>query len=358
MGNKQKPDNKHEIVEKNVFSTIEWQENITILDLSKRGITSFDENVKLPPNLVELCLSNNNFIEVPNIVLNLDYLKTLDMSYNNIVLFDETPKFCHTLESLNLSNNKLEGPPYWVWSEQPKSLSYLNLSDNGNLRQCFGIIDHYLEELLQYNILVKNIDLHNCRLGNHIKLMSTFRRAKVVTLGSLDYNYLSANFIESLPCIGLQDCGLIEVLNVSNTNVYNIQNNIDIYKNLIELNLSQNNINSLPNEFCNLENLEICILSFNKILYLPDNMHMLKKLKKLYLDNNELCMLPESLSQLGNLKVLDLYNNHLYEGFEDISHLEEYDFAQNYDEEPDNHEYSEKKRKLRENYSGRLDGRY
>ncbi|XP_075973408.1 uncharacterized protein LOC142974779 [Anticarsia gemmatalis] len=356
MGNKQKPTNKYEIIEKNVFNTIEWQENITVLDLSKREISEFDDNLKLPPNIVDLNLSHNKITEIPTTVLKLEKLIVLDLSHNEIVLFDNTPSFCHSIENLNLSNNKLEGPPYWVWTEKPKQLYHLNLSYNQNI--CESFEGHYLEELLSHTTLVKEIVINNCRLSRHMKLMSTFRHAKAIDLGCTDYNYHSVNFVENVPCVGLDKCHDVERLNLCNTRLYNIQQNIDIYQNLIEINLSDNNICSIPNEFCNLKNLEICILSFNRILYLPDDFHKLERLTRLHLDSNKLCMLPENF-KLKNLKTLDLYNNHLYEGFDDLKTLKQYDFAQNYGDEPCNEEYLEMKLKLRENCTDtdRLDGR-
>ncbi|CAB3253856.1 unnamed protein product [Arctia plantaginis] len=355
MKNKHNPDDTREIIEKHVFSKIEWQENLTILDLSNRGISDFDENINLPENLAVLNLANNQLQGVPITVLKLNKLKTLDLSYNEIELFNETPNAYHTLESLNLKNNKLVMPPSWVWVENAKKIVQLNLSYNHKI--CQSLVKDYFEELLQYTTQVRKIDLQGCCLGKHMKLMSTFKHARVVNLGNDSYNYLCVNHIEYVPSIGLEDCREVEILNLSNTHIYNIEHNIDIYQCLKELNLSNNNINSLPNEFCNLLNMEICVLSYNKILYLPEDMHKLVKLTKLYLNNNELCMLPDTLCKMDSLKTLDLYMNHLYEGVDDIKNLEEYDFAQNYNNEPDSEIYLKKKAWLRQNHRDRLDGR-
>lgn len=356
MRNKNNADKRREIIEKHVFKTIEWQENLTVLDLSNRGISNFDENINLPENLTVLNLANNQMQSVSITVLKLDKLKSLDLSYNQIELFNETPNFYHTLESLNFQNNKLKVPPYWIWGEKAKNLVQLNLSFNNNI--CRELANDYFEELLQYTTEILRIDLQGCCLGKHMKLMTTFKHARVVNLGNDSYNYRSVNHIEYLPTVGLEDCREIEILNLSFTHIYNIDHNIDMYQCLKELNLSQNNINGLPNEFCNLINLEICALSFNKILYLPEEMHKLVKLTKLYLNNNDLCMLPVSLNQMKGLKTLDLYMNNLYEGVKDIEHLEEYDIAQNYSDEPTCEEYLKKKAWFRRNYSDRLDGRY
>lgn len=339
----------------NILNTIEHLENITELNLCDRNIMSFSENLKLPPNIVHLNISNNKLTQVPSAVLNLDNLKTLDLSFNFIVFCNDSPSSCHTIERLNLSNNRLEAPPFWVWVEKPKNLIHLNLSDNRHI--CESLENGYLEELLKHPTQVSEIDVHNCKISKYVKILATFRQSKVINLGTKEYDYYSVNNLDHVPCEGLDQCCDVEKLNLSNTQIYYINSNIDIYKNLKELNLLQNNINTLPNEFCNLVNLETCILSSNKLLYLPDEMYKLKKLAILHLDNNELCMLPENLHEMPSLKTLDLYKNNLNECFNYINNLEELDFAQNFCDELDDEEYLIKKKKLRINYFDRLDGK-
>nr|XP_021192201.2 leucine-rich repeat and death domain-containing protein 1 [Helicoverpa armigera] len=328
--------------------------NITDLDLSNGKISSLDENMKLPHNILHLKLSHNKLTEVPPDVLKLDHLKSLDLSFNSIELFNDKPSFCHSVERLNLSNNNLKGPPLWVWKENPNKLVYMNLSNNENICQSF--VNGVFEEIVEVKISVEEIDVHNCSLSKYVKFMATFSQAKVVILGSEDYRLIK-NDLDHLPCAGLDECHQVEKLDLINTQIYNINCTIDIYKNLKELNLSQNNISSLPDEFGNLMSLETCILSYNHILYLPDTMYKLKKLVTLKLDDNKLCMLPEKLHEISSLKNLDLYNNNLCEGLDRMNNFEELDFAQNYFEEPNNEEYLVKKAKLRANYSDRVDGR-
>ncbi|KAJ8730323.1 hypothetical protein PYW07_017361 [Mythimna separata] len=345
------------LIQSTVIKTIDhvgYMANITNLDLSNKKLSSLDDNVELPPNIVDLRLSHNDLTEVPPKVLELDKLKNLDLSFNIIVFFDDTPGFCHTIERLNLSNNRLEGLPFWVWAEKPEKLGYLNLSNNNNI--C-NSINGYIDQVIQYKNLVKEIDVHNCNLGKYIQLMATFCHAKTVTIGCEEYNYLNVNYLDQFPCAGLEECLEVEKMNLSNTQLYHINSNIDIYQNIVEINLAQNKINSLPNEFCNLKNLQTCWLSCNKLLYLPDDINKLTKLERLYLNDNVLCMLPHTLHELTSLKVLDVYNNNLCEGLDNINNLEELDFAQNYFEEPDDEEYMRKKEKLRVKCISRIDGR-
>lgn len=337
----------------NIFS---WHVNITVIDISGRNIDTLGDKVKLPDNLLELNLSHNKLVEIPAVVSNLQKLKNLYLSHNSIEYFDETPKFCHTLERLDLSTNKLLGPPYWIWTETPKLLSWVNLSYNTNITNSF--VHGYLEELLQYKTLVLEVDLHNCGFKNkNTELWATFTKAKTIHFGNADYSYHGSNIVSEVPSNGLEKCCDIEILNLSNTYIYTINTTIDLLKNLCELNLAYNNIGVLPNEFCSLSNLETCVLSSNIILYLPDDIYKLKKLVRLCLDSNKLCMLPERLIELPNLEVLDLYDNHLNEVF-DYPHLQEFDVAQNYLDEPHDIDYLEKKEKLRLLHQNRSDGRY
>lgn len=335
-----------------------WLEHVTSVDLSNRNISTIEDNVIFPQNLVELNLSHNKLTTMPTVVLNHEKLKMLELSYNELEYFDETPNFCHSIEILNLSHNHLLGPPYWVWSESPAKLANLDLSFNIKLTDAFRIYNLYFEELLSYKSSLVSLKINNCSIQKHWKLLCTFFKLKVLELGSELLTRVSVNNVTDLPCEGLENCCDIQSLNLSNTNLYNVKHNIDLFSCLVEINLSHNYINGLPDEFCNLINLETCILSSNNILYLPDDIGKLKKLVKLSVDNNELCMLPDGIIELKNLEYLDVYNNCLYEIPEVWKQVAEIDCSQNYFDEPQNSEYVEKKEKLRSAKLGRIDFRY
>lgn len=340
-----------------LLKSLTLPENLTILDLSGRQLERIEIDVLLP-NLINLNLSHNNLKEVPGVVLRLNKLKTFDLSFNSIELFDDEPAFCDSIELLNVSNNALIGPPYWIWSKSTGNLHHLNLSNNRFLLT--SLKNEYLEEFLTYSLSVTEIHLQNCGLKDtSSKILSTLQRAKKLTLGSLDYNYLSTNHLIELPCEGLDTLCDIESLNVCNSHIYTVNCNISIYKNLIEIDLSDNWIHSLPNEFSLLKNLEICTLSKNKLLYLPENIQELVKLKALYLNCNELCMIEENLCKLHCLSILDLYDNFITGVPEDLKEkLEAIDLAQNYFDEPEDICYVDKKQKLRLNKEPRNNGRY
>lgn len=335
------------------ITTLELAKDITAIDLSNKGISELTHNITLPENLYDLDLSNNNLKEVPSEVLKLTKLKTFNVSHNSITYFDDAPDFCNTIEQLNISNNALEGPPYWIWSNTPQKLRNLNLSNNPNITK--SLKKEYLEELMQYSTLVTDVDVSNCRIGENIQILTLFKNTKTLNAGILDFTYRNKNNLIELPNLVLDKYINLQKLNVCNTNIFTINSNIDIHKNLIEIDLSLNNITGLPKEFCNLYNLEVCILSCNKILYLPEEFYKLEKLKVLRLDTNKLCMLPNS-TKLGSLESLDLYDNDIYEVPEEIENIEKLDLAQNYFDEPTDEIYLSKRNKLRLNLV-RVDGR-
>lgn len=332
-----------------------WLNNVTSIDLSNKKLSELNDELVFPSKLMELNLSKNIFFELPTAVRCLKYLKVLNLSFNKIVYFDDVPNFLDSIEVLNLANNQLAGPPYWVWFESPSQLKELNLNYNINISSVLR--EDYFQQLLQCNTSITVVKMVNCSLKAHKALLQTFPKAKDMQIGAADFNCLTSNNFDQLPYQGLDNCCDIERLNASNTQIYNIDKSIEIYKNIVEINLSQNHVRSLPNEFCNLKNLETCILSSNCILILPDAFATMEKLVCLRIDCNELCMLPENFSALENLKVLDLYDNALYEVPECVLNLQEIDLALNYMDEPNNDDYLEKREILRVNTIERGNGK-
>lgn len=339
------------------FLTKLIQDHLSVLDLSNKNIETFDKSVKLPKNLAELNLSNNKLTEVPISVINLENLEVLILSHNYIKYFDDTPKFCHTIQNLCISNNDLRGPPYWIWSEKPACLSEINLSCNVNITNSFhNNLRSYYEGLLEYKTLVTKIIIYNCKLTDYVGLISTFPIAKSLVLGTNDYS-LSYNGLEEVPFDGIDQCCDVEYLNLSNTHIYNVKSDIEIFRNLKAIDLSHNDIDYLPEEFCNLENLELCILSYNRLNSLPGKFQNLKKLNSLSVSFNELYSLPADICRLPNLKQLDIYDNCISEVPDGIENLSEVDLAKNYFDEPTDEEYLAKRNIIRVNTDYRCDGR-
>lgn len=338
-------------------TTQTWPENLTELDLSHQNIDCFEETTALPPNLTTLNLANNNLETVPEVVLRQGTLKHLDISLNKIAFFDEVPSFCHTIEHLNLARNKLQSPPYWIWTETPKNLCYLDLSYNPNIAQ--SLDESCLETLLEYHTPVAHLIIHNCRLGKFEKLFGTFPQVRDIEIGAEEFYCFTANLLDTAPGEGLSKCCDIERLSLRNVKLFSLNANIASYKYLVEINLADNHLRGLPNEFCSLDKLQTCNLSNNYIMSLPEGFSKLRELLCLYIDNNELHWLTDDLTSLPKLKTLDLYNNELYEVPDSVWNVAEVDAAQNYLEEPDETDYIEKKTQLRIRIKGtdRMNGK-
>ncbi|XP_041978348.1 leucine-rich repeat protein soc-2-like isoform X2 [Aricia agestis] len=325
------------------------------LDLCRKQLNRLPENLSLQLSLTELYLSHNRLCEVSHVLLTLKNIKTLDLSYNELQYFDDTPSFCSQIQSLNLSNNKLKSPPYWVWTESPNNLEFLDLSYNPCLTHSFQ--DGYFEELLQYECLVTHVKINNCYIVNHLELLGTFVMIKELDIGTEELTNLKfANIVPEIPYRKLEKCSSIERLNASNTDVFLVNPSISLFKNLYELNLTQNRLCGLPNEFCELLNLEVVLLSYNNIMYLPDKFDKLNKLRILCIDGNEMCMLP-NMANFPQLVKLDLYDNKLYDVPDSIENILEIDLAQNYFNEPSEDQYISRRNKLRINKENRFDGR-
>jgi len=84
-------------------------------------------------------------------------------------------------------------------------------------------------------------------------------------------------------------------------------------KTLINLEISNTKINYLPNEIGNFMKLNKLILSNTGLMSLPDSIGDLSSLKFLLLPNNKLTYLPKTMKNLRSLEQLTLTNNpHLY----------------------------------------------
>lgn len=96
---------------------------------------------------------------------------------------------------------------------------------------------------------------------------------------------------------------------LSNSNLYNIDENLFIFTHLEVLDLSENFLLNIPTDIQKLENLKSLILSDNQIEKLPEEIGKLIQLENLYLSGNNLTNLPKNIIQLRNLKWLSLTDN-------------------------------------------------
>jgi internalin A len=89
-----------------------------------------------------------------------------------------------------------------------------------------------------------------------------------------------------------------------------------------ELDLSNSGLKEIPEELSRLQNLTSLYLSRNQLTEIPEHLSRLQNLTTLYLLGNQLTEIPEHLSQLQNLTLLGLSNNQLTEIPEHLSRLQ------------------------------------
>jgi Leucine-rich repeat (LRR) protein len=100
-------------------------------------------------------------------------------------------------------------------------------------------------------------------------------------------------------------------LNLQNQSLHHLEE-FAKFKNLQYLNLRNTHLSSVPQEIITLQNLKVLDLGDNEISLLPKNFDALKNLTELYLDKEKNLKLEEDLeilSRMKNLKILHLENN-------------------------------------------------
>ncbi|MCT7956014.1 leucine-rich repeat domain-containing protein [Laspinema palackyanum] len=163
------------------------------------------------------------------------------------------------------------------------------------------------EELLQIiqqaaEDKVTSLDLSNTQLS---ALPQEIGELSNLTELNLSYNYL-----RDLP----QEIG--QLSNLINLDLWSNQLSalhpeIGQLSNLTELGLAGNKLTALPQEIGQLSNLTELDLAGNKLTALPPEIGQLSNLTVLYLWRNQLSVLPPEIGQLSNLTVLDLADNQL-----------------------------------------------
>ena len=129
-------------------------------------------------------------------------------------------------------------------------------------------------------------------------------------------NLKPLNWSESLELkdwlgVGLDDKGMVNVLQLNSMDVSVIPESIAGLSNLEQLDLEDNNIEHLPNNIGYLTNLTYLDLGYNRLNTLPESIGHLYNLDTLNLRNNQLTTLPNSITKLHKLTKLYIAANHL-----------------------------------------------
>ena len=294
-----------EIMDPNVnIPDINWWEmvDITRLDasnnnLSENSFNDTDHSLSQLSYLISLRFSNNNFTFFPNSLYSLSNLKLLDMSCNKITTLNgsQLKSLCSLVE-LDLSKNHLLTIP-----EEIQYLTYieiLNLSSNKLVTLPNGMRSLYR---------VKKLYLDN-------NSISKLNEDIFVNMPSLEELYLFKNRIQTLNTNNNASSLLDNLVNLTFLDAHcNLLTSFTLYTPLLKLDsllLSYNHIKDINglNNCVNLSNLDI---NNNKMSYLPQDILQLNKLHTLNIQNNDINELPNTLGLMTNLVRLNIEGNPL-----------------------------------------------
>lgn len=256
------------------------------IDLRRKYLTDFPENLFLLHKLEVLLASHNLFVSVPSQIGKLRKLKVIDFSHNKIRYLPESLSGCSNLNELYLQNNRILKLPDQLCSLN--NLKYLQLSNN--------LLEH---------------------LPSHID-----------QIASLKWLDISMNSLWLLPKMFPNLVELI-YLNLRENAFIEFPIQLISLKNLEFLDISCNKVNTLPPDLSSMKNLRIVNMSFNQFSHFPTSLCDLKSLEYLDLSNNRLTSVSSRLSKLHHLKVLLISNNCLKDLLDNLSSVETLDVSGN-----------------------------
>jgi Leucine-rich repeat (LRR) protein len=224
----------------------------TEVDLSQLYLTSFpltdffgSTARYVAAQIVELNLSNNQFMQLPSAISQFINLQSLDLSNNQFVNLSEELSSLTKLRSLAARNNLLE--------DLPKSLQFLQRLESVNLS------------------------------GNSFESIPP----ALFEMTSLKSVHFGANMIDHLPS-QIGQLRRLEVLYLSGNRLVEVPAAIGRLRNLTSLALADNRLETIPPTFAELQSLQSLSLHNNQLKTLPTGIARLRNLEQLSLRNNPL----------------------------------------------------------------------
>ena len=307
------------------------------------GITSLDD-LKLMPYLRSLTIENQKMSDLA-VLSNLSKLTTLNLNdctfpTKELSIIAALPN----LKSLSLTDC---GISTIADLDGASSLEYLNLSNNGGLRnldvlvsmtnlkelylQHNAVVDlsaltglNKLEKLdVSYNALTTLAPIASCiRLnwvdatGNQLTTLDGICELALLKELSVDYNKLT-------DISGLAACPELTVLSIANNQITDISDLASLPK-LEKLDFSYNTVSALPQwqEGCTLRTIDG---SYNALLNI-DSLGKLDTISYIYMDYNQITDISK-LADCYNLVQVNVFGNMI----KDVSALTEHDIIVNYD---------------------------
>jgi len=205
---------------------------------------------KLPESLCdmihlrELYLFDDEILQIPNMIGNLENLEVLEINGNYVSNLPKSLAKLQRLKRLNLSGNKINDINI---ISKLINLKYLNLEEN-EISKIFENIGN-----------LENLEYLNLRRNEIIDIPHSIRKLKKLKILFLDYNHIGK-----------------------------IPEELYLLTNLEELYLGNNYLDKIQDGIEQLENLKVLSLGKNNLKEIPKGVEKLKNLKKLYLYNNKI----------------------------------------------------------------------
>ncbi|XWS13146.1 hypothetical protein CRYUN_Cryun36dG0012300 [Craigia yunnanensis] len=298
----------------NIGKAFDWLQKINIVTSLKELYLSSCELPRVIPQLPKFNLSSlsildvsgNNFesISMINWVFSLNTLISLDLGHNNFHgPIPDGLRNMTSLRHLDFSGSFfISSIPDWFYGFSP--LEILDLH-NSSLQ---GKISHDIGNMTS----AISLDLSENELEGEIpRSIGSLCKLRSLSFDGVNLNQKISDIIEILS--GCISNGL-ESLNLGGCQLFGqLTNQLQVFKNIIELGLRHNSISGLiPTSIGKLSSLRSIDLSYNLLEGFASETSIggLSSIRFVYLSNNKLeGNLPESFWQLANLELLDISHN-------------------------------------------------
>ncbi|KAG0163371.1 hypothetical protein DFQ28_003149 [Apophysomyces sp. BC1034] len=204
-------------------------------------------------DLVELDISRNRLVALPQNIITLTHLKILNVSSN--LLTSVPPQIYHLtqLEVLVLSQNRIQAIP----EEMP-----IRLPNLVTLRVAANNIEHITKNIGRW-VRMRHLQLGSVYGGNQLARIPD----EIVDMAALEELDVSHNQLRNLPTN--MHIPTLKHLNISSNRLHAMPKSITQCSKLKTLNVSKNHLTTLPADLVQLRQLELFDISENLLCILP-----------------------------------------------------------------------------------------
>lgn len=304
------------------------------LDLRGKAVSAIPAPVFKLAFIQELCLAENELVEIPPAISEIRLLSRLDISCNRLAALPDEIGNLEKLRTLVAHENRFTSIP-WQTLRNPRlsiadfsanEIASIELDSSEEVKcplEVLSLDGNDLESLpsaLYAITTLKNIcvegnprlsPIHRvfCSPENRIHPMELVLAhqdldslpEEVFSMQHLTGIDLSGNKFTAFP-VELASLPNLTKLDISTTTIGSIAS-ASCLEHLVELRATNCNLTSIPPELYGLTALQRLLISFNDIETLPEDLSRLTALKELHVANNQLVGLPEQMPVLDVLNV-------------------------------------------------------